>query len=397
SGSDGREETQEVHLNPKSGRWNPDLSHRQRHINIAVVYNIIQYLRFTGDIDFLAEFGAEMLIEISRFWASIADYDRLNDRYEIVGVMGPDEFHDSDPGWDGPGLRNNAYTNVMVAWLMVAVPEALESLPAHQKHSLFARLDLNETELAQWDQISRKLVVPRHADGIISQFEGYEDLVELDWESLRERHESIERLDRILEAEGESVNRYKASKQADVLMLFYLLSFEELSEVFERLGVAFDETSLAANIDYYLARTSHGSTLSRVVHSWVLARSDRQGSYGLFEEALESDIGDIQGGTTEEGVHLGAMAGTVDLLQRGFSGMEACANGSLRFKPRLPIEIERLSFRVYFRRRWIDVHVDDGNLELNSEVTDQPPVEVEFRGQRATLASGETKAFQAPV
>jgi hypothetical protein len=77
-----------------------------------------------------------------------------------------------------------------------------------------------------------------------------------------------------------------------------------------------------STIDYYLRRTSHGSTLSRMVHSWVLARSDRARSWALFTEALQSDIADVQGGTTPEGIHLGAMAGTVDLVQRCFGGVE---------------------------------------------------------------------------
>ena len=396
SGSDGREETQEVHLNPKSGRWNPDRSHRQRHINIAIAYNIVQYLRFTGDVDFLAEFGAEMLLEIARFWASIAEYDRLTDHFQIVGVMGPDEFHDDDPGWDGPGLRNNAYTNVMVAWLLATIPDTISPLPTRQRAELFARLDLQETELEDWEVISRKLVVPLHGDGIISQFEGYEDLEELDWDSYRSRYDNIERLDRILEAEGDSVSRYKASKQADVLMLFYLLSFEELVEVFDRLGVRFDEDDLAANIRYYLERTSHGSTLSRVVHSWVLARSDRELSYALFKEALDSDISDIQDGTTQEGIHLGAMAGTVDLLQRGYTGMEVDADGVLHFKPRLPKEIGNLGFCIYFRRRWLDITIADDTMEIRSETTSQPPVEISYRGERTTLTSGETKRFTDP-
>jgi trehalose/maltose hydrolase-like predicted phosphorylase len=393
SGSDGREETQEVHLNPESGRWNPDRSRRQRHINIAIAYNIVQYLRFTGDVDFLSEFGAEMLIEIARFWASIAEYDRLTDRYEIVGVMGPDEFHDDDPGWDGPGLRNNAYTNVMVAWLLATIPKTLKPLPSHQRAGLYARLEVNESELADWDDISRKLVVPQLGNGVISQFEGYEDLAELDWDSYRDRYESIQRLDRLLEAEDDSVSRYKASKQADVLMLFYLLSFEELVEVFDRLGVRFDEEDLTANIEYYLERTSHGSTLSRVVHSWVLARSDRERSQLLFKEALESDVSDIQDGTTQEGIHLGAMAGTVDLLQRGYTGMEVDVDGVLHFKPRLPNEIDSLAFCVYFRRRWLDIMIDDTAMEIRSEITSQPPIDVAYRGTRATIASGETKRF----
>ena len=393
SGSDGTEETQEVHLNPESGRWNPDLSHRQRHIDIAIAYNILQYLRATGDIDFLAECGAEMLIEIARFWASIAEYDRITDRFDIVGVMGPDEFHDSDPHWDGPGLRNNAYTNVMVSWLLAAIPEAMEPMPRRQRDGLWERLGFESGELEHWDEISRKLKVPLHDGEIISQFEGYASLEEFDWDGYRSRYGDIQRLDRILEAEDDSVNRYKASKQADVLMLFYLLSFEELVRVFDRLGVKFDESILVRNIDYYLERTSHGSTLSRLVHSWVLARSDRRRSVELCRQALEADITDVQGGTTQEGIHLGAMAGTVDLLQRGYTGLEPGADGVLRFKPSLDPEIGALRFSVYFRRRWIDITLVGEELTVRSEVTTAPPVDVEVRGEREALASGETKTF----
>src|SRR5690606_37414228 len=155
-----------------------------------------------------------------------------------------------------------------------------------------------------------------------SQFEGYERLEEFDWEGYRAKYGDIQRLDRILEAEGDSVNCYKASKQADVLMLFYLFSSEELESVFTRLGYPFPHESIPRIIDYYVHRTSNGSTLSRIVHSWVLARADRTRSWALLEEALESDIADIQGGTTAEGIHLGAMAGTVDLVQRGHTGLE---------------------------------------------------------------------------
>jgi trehalose/maltose hydrolase-like predicted phosphorylase len=92
SSANGREETQTLHLNPASGHWLPDYSNRQRHINVAVAYNVWQYYEATGDLDFLATYGAEILFEIARFWASIATYDRADDRYDIRGVMGPDEY-----------------------------------------------------------------------------------------------------------------------------------------------------------------------------------------------------------------------------------------------------------------------------------------------------------------
>jgi trehalose/maltose hydrolase-like predicted phosphorylase len=393
SGSSGREESQQVHLNPRSGRWLPDDSHRQRHIGSAIAYNAWQYFEVTRDVEFLAHVGAELFVEIARFWASIAAYDPIDDRYDICGVMGPDEFHDHDPNWEGPGLRNNAYTNVMAAWVLMHAPRVLDPLAGMQRDGLVDRLAIHREELALWDEISMKLRVPFHDGTIISQFQGYEALEELDWVGYCERYGDIQRLDRLLEAEGDSVNRYKASKQADVLMLFYLLSFEELSGLLGRLGYHFDDGVLRRNIEYYLQRTSHGSTLSQVVHSWVLARSDRRASLDLFRLSLESDIRDIQGGTTAEGIHLGAMAGTVDLVERGYGGMEV-RDGVLHFKPSVPEGIDHLEFAIYYRQRWITVSMQDDHLTLISEQTRGPAVTVAFHDKVAELEPGRSLSFR---
>ena len=232
SGSSGKEESQVVHLNPKSGRWLPDNSWLQRHINIAVAYNVWQYYQATEDLTFLAFGGAEMMVEIARLLESLATYNRAMDRYEIRRVMGPDEYHDAYPDATEPGLNNNAYTNVMAAWVLCRAKECFDLVPAFRRAELTQKLNLQQEELAKWDEISRKLVVAFHDDGIISQFEGYGDLEEFDWAGYRERYGDIQRLDRILEAEGDSPNRYKLSKQADVLMLFYLLSADELEGIF---------------------------------------------------------------------------------------------------------------------------------------------------------------------
>ena len=98
SGSEGIEETQRVHLNPLSGRWEPDLSQNQRHVNAAIFFNIWNYFQATHDYAFLESYGAEMMLDIARFWASIAHFNPARERYEIHGVMGPDEFHDKYPG-----------------------------------------------------------------------------------------------------------------------------------------------------------------------------------------------------------------------------------------------------------------------------------------------------------
>ena len=111
SGSSGREESQSLHLNPRSGRWLPDNSSLQRHVNIAIAYNLYHYYQVNKDMEFMAFYGAEMLLDIARFLASLAEYNESFERYEILQVMGPDEYHDAYPDADTPGLDNNAYTN----------------------------------------------------------------------------------------------------------------------------------------------------------------------------------------------------------------------------------------------------------------------------------------------
>jgi len=119
-----------------------------------------------------------MMLEIARFWASIAHFNPRLQRYEIHGVMGPDEFHEKYPGAPQGGLRNNAYTNVMVAWLCDIAGKLPSLLSAGSTQGLRARLGIGDDELALWQDMSRRMFVPFHADGIISQFEGYGDLEE---------------------------------------------------------------------------------------------------------------------------------------------------------------------------------------------------------------------------
>src|ERR671912_577014 len=178
SGSDGKEETQVVHLNPRSGRWDRDLSHNQRHVNTAIFYNIWRYFQATEDYEFLLGYGAEMILEIARFWSSIASFNPDRGRYEIHGVMGPDEFHEKYPGSDEEGLRNNAYTNLLVAWISETAREVLDLLPERRRRALCARIGLTDEEIELWEEMSRKMFVPFQGDGIVSQFEGYEGLQE---------------------------------------------------------------------------------------------------------------------------------------------------------------------------------------------------------------------------
>jgi alpha,alpha-trehalase len=392
SGSDGREETDVIYLNPRSGRWMRDHTYLQRHVGSAVAYNVWQYYQVTGDVKFLAESGTEMLLEIARFWASAASHNVELDRYEIRGVMGPDEYHDAYPGATRPGLDNNAYTNAIAAWVLCRAIEALDLLAADERQDLCERLEIEDAEVEAWDRMSRRIRLPWRSDGILDQFEGYDALQEFDWDGYRKRYGHIYRLDFILEAEGDTTNRYKLSKQPDVLMLFYLFSAEELQALFERLGYPFDRALIPRTIDYYLSRSAHDSTLSRVADSWVPARADRPRSWDVFQEALLSDVADIQGGTTPEGVHLGAMAGTVDVLQRCYTGLELRGD-VLWLNPRLPDALRCLRLFVRYRGHSLGLDIHRDRIEASAVRCAAPRLKVGIRDRVYELAAGESRTF----
>lgn len=393
SGSNGREESQVLHLNPKSGNWIPDDTYLQRHINAAIPYNIWNYYLATDDQQFLSFFGAEMFLSITSFWASKVRYNNERDRYEILHVVGPDEYHTSYPDSEEKGLNNNAYTNVMAAWVLQKAIEILDLIEKSRKRELLNDLSIDEQELNLWQEISHKMYIPFIGDGIICQFEGYDKLEEFPWEEYREKYDNIERLDRILESEGDSPNKYKASKQADVLMLFYLFSKDELHTIFEKLGYEFTEDMIGKNIEYYRNRTSHGSTLSRLVFSWVHSKYDKEKSWGNFERLLISDFKDIQGGTTPEGIHLGAMAGSLDLVQRSYGGLTV-GEEALWITPDLPEHIDKINMRIKYRRHWIYLSINHDTLRISFEEGWGNEVNIGVDDEIYKFKKGEVREFK---
>ncbi len=393
SGSDGREESQRVHLNPRSGHWIVDISCLQRHVGLAVAWDIWQYHQATADREFLADHGAETLLEIARFFAGLATRG-ADGRHHIRGVMGPDEFSSRLPGRVGPGLDDNAYTNVLTAWVLQRAGDALDAVPSTRRAELQEQLGLGAAELARWGEVSRTMYVPFHPDGVISQFEGYSDLLELDWDDYRSRYGDIGRLDRILEAEGRSVDDYKVSKQADVLMLFYLMSADELRALLERLGYALPPEAIPRTIDYYLARTAHGSTLSALVHAWVLARANRENALEHVERTLLGDLADLQGGTTAEGIHIGSMAGGVDLLQRCFAGVET-REDTLWLNPHWPRKFGRLTVAVQYRGQPLTIEVADREVAVAAAPGPGPAVRVGCGAEIRDLHPGDSALFRA--
>ena len=389
---DGLEDTQVVHFNPKSGTWGPDLSRLQRHVSIAVFYNVWRYIYDTDDTTFLNEYGAELMFEIARFWASISTYSPVTNKYHIEGVMGPDEFHETLPGSGKEGLKDNAYTNIMAIWLFDKAAEIPEKIDPAVLKRLTAKIQLNPDEITQWQDISRHMNVLIDNDGILEQFEGYKNLKELDWKHYRTMYGNIHRMDRILKAEDDSPDMYKVAKQPDVLMTFYTLSPGEVAELLIKIGYQVPDpvTLVRNNYAYYEPRTSHGSTLSKVVHSIISSYlyDGHDMAWKWFSEALKSDIQDTQGGTTQEGIHCGVMAGTLDTVIRYFAGI-SFYNEKLNVHPNLPAQWNKLSLSVCFRNNRYALTIEKNDIIVTLIESEQDEALACIAGCHLTLKKGE--------
>ncbi|MFI7388080.1 glycoside hydrolase family 65 protein [Streptomyces sp. NPDC049813] len=304
SGHDGDETTVPVVLNPLSERWSPDHTALQRHIGVALTHTVHTYAATTGDLDHLHGRGAEMILQVARYFAAAARHSPADDRYHLHRVMGPDEFHDQYPQAAEPGLTDNAYTNILVSHTLARAGRLWRRLPGPRRRELRAALGLTDDELGHWDTVAHRLAVPFHS-GVISQFARYEELAPFPWDRYGDRG-ALRRLDQLLEREGDHPRNYQVTKQPDTLMLGYLFSPDEILTALARLGYATGDRLWVRTVDYYLERTTHGSTLSAPVHAHVLGAVGHPEAERFRRRALAVDAQPAD--TTARGLHLGAMA-----------------------------------------------------------------------------------------
>ncbi len=394
SASTGREETPPLQPNPLDGRWERDDTRLQRHVGLVIARDVWHYVLATGDLEFLGHYGAEMMVEIARFWASLARPEPGSDRYDVQGVVGPDEYHTRMPGADDPGLASSAYTNVMAAWTLARTAEMLDLLPRRRCEALCRALRLGTDEIGHWDMLSRRLCVAFHGDGIISQFRGYERLRPLDIEAVARKHPGA-RVDLALQADGESANDYQVAKQADVLMLPYLLPGAQLGETLARMGYSVTDDQLLRTARYYLARTSHDSSLSRVACAGALAQLDPAASWRLYHDALRLDLDPADTGTAE-GVHLGAMAATLDVLQRLYLGLDVAAEG-LALSPAVPPDLCPVRMQLYYRGGAFELEWTGSELRLASDPANLAEVGVLQAGRSQALHPGDAVTLARPA
>ncbi len=379
SGSNGRDESPHEWKEPQSGRWHPDHTHLQSHLNSAVALDVWRYHQATADHEFLSFFGAEVVLEIARYWASRAALDEADGRYHLRGVMGPVEANRRHGDEDDRGVDDDAYTNIMAAWVLRCAERVLALLPTDRSDELCDQLEITNDERAYWSEVGRGLVVPVH-DGIISQFAGAEQDTGGGGST---------------EISDPSESHYPVTVDGlgsgdDVLMLHYLLGESELAGLLEWMGYGADEKLVERTIRHYLdsdaASTQPRSALSAAIRARVLASVDQQRSWSLLEQtlAIRAD------GATGETVDIGAMAATVDVVQGGYLGV-SLSDDVLWFDPRLPPNVESVSATLRYRGQSLDVRATPDGLSVSArERGAQNPVRLGVGGKVHELRSGDS-------
>lgn len=391
SARSGEEETPPYQCNPLSGRWMVDDTRLQRHVSAAIAYDVWQLYLCTGDKQLLAGFGGVLVLEIARFWGSIAQFDEDRGRYVIRGVIGPDEYHNRYPDSDQPGLDNNAYTNIMAVWTLDCAERLLKLVGSEQAASLREQLQIDEAELARWRDIGTRMYLPLRDDGVLSEFEGFDDLKEPPATWLADTRP---RLDWMLEAQGDSCDHYQLTKQADVLMLLHLLQVEELQALLLRLGYDSAASALEQTVQYHLAHITHESSLSRAICAGALASFDAGASWHYFRETLHVDLEAGGDRGTREGVHLGAMSGSLDTLQRHYLGIRPVAEG-LGVFPAIPPQLPNLELGLTYRGARIGVWLEGKTLGIESESANNQPVNIIHGRGSHILGPGQTLTLDA--
>ena len=325
---------------------------QEHHISADIAYAVWQYWKAVQDETFFLNAGAEMVLEVARFWASRAERGE-DGRYHIRKVIGPDEFHEH--------ADDNAFTNLMAQWVLRRGVETAEWLRKHHPdrwRKLSAHLDFEDVELAMWEEVAEGLV--DNFDPETNLFEQHNGYFELEHIDLRELKPGTKSTDLGLSRLGQS----QIVKQADVVMLLFLLGDECPREVHE------------ANFRFYEPRTTHDSSLSPSFHALAAARlGDLDTAEFYFERAANLDLDFDHGVTAAGGVHIAALGGMWHALVFGFGGMFV-EDAGLRFEPHVPRDWQMLRFSVLWRGSQLRVAAVDNAADVTTESVGQRPVRV---------------------
>lgn len=311
-----------------------EITFEEIHRNAAIAHAIFQYETYTGDKDYVRDYGFDVILAVARFWASRVHYSKRAGKYMIHGVTGPNEYENN--------VGNNWYTNRMAAWCLSYAIETAKAAKPRWKE-----LGLTQAELKIFEKIASGMYLPE--DKELNVFVAHDTFLDKDLKPAS----SIDPADRPINQHWswDRILRSCFIKQADTLQGLYAL------------GHLYDLETKKRNFDFYEPMTVHESSLSPCVHAILAAE------IGYIDKAVEMyhrtarlDLDNLNN-DTHDGCHITSMAGSYLAISRGFAGLRTV--DGLSFSPTLPPEWTGYGFKLRYRGRVIAIHVTKDSVRLN--------------------------------
>ncbi len=315
------------------------------HITCDVAFGVWQYFKATNDIEYMNNYGYEILLDTAKFWNSRLEWKEERGRYEICDVVGPDEYKEH--------VDNNAFTNYMAHWnikLAIDICDELQKTNKPLWDKLSKKLDMERVYKGFVDKLSKIYLPQPNENGIVPQTDTYLSLKEIDLTKYKTAKDIGTMFN---EYSLDQVNEIQVSKQADTLVLFYLL--EDL----------FPTDIKSKNFDYYEARTLHDSSLSYSTHSILandIGRTDM--AYDFFKKAATIDLGDNPK-SSDHGIHAASIGGIYQCIVNGFGGVRLVGD-KLRITPKLPDNWDKLSYFLYWHGTRLKITIDKTTLIVDN-------------------------------
>lgn len=343
----------------------------EHHITADIAYAVYKYYLATQDQDFMEKYGYEIFVETARFWASRVERNKQTKKYEIKHIIGPDEFH--------MDVNNNAFTNMMAKWNLFTAAKLINNLKKKTKiyQSLKKKLNFTDKELKKWEKVATGLSVTFNRRKVIEQFDGFFKL----------RKVNLKRADENgllllpMSIKAKDLAKTQIVKQADVLMLLYLLN-----DVFSK------ETK-ETNYNFYISRTVHKSSLSAPMHAFCACDvGDLHRAYNFFNVSLRTDISNLYGNTSE-GIHAASLGGTWQALIFGFGGVKITKE-VLFVNPRMPRSWRRLNFSFVWRQATIKFELTNDIIKLKAIFPKLKSIDIGIFGKRITIKTNKSYIFK---
>ncbi|MDY4560699.1 MAG: glycoside hydrolase family 65 protein [Peptostreptococcus porci] len=335
-----------------------EITFEEIHRNGAIAYAIYNYVNYTGDYSYIDEYGIDVLVGISRFWADRVHYNKRKDLYMMHGVTGPNEYENN--------VNNNWYTNTIAKWTLEYTISMMKKISSHQMAEKLENLKVTLDEVNRWQDIIDKMYLPY--DEELDVFVQHDTFLDKDLKKVEELDPSNLPLNQ--NWSWDKILRSCFIKQADVLQGIYLFNDKYTIEQKKK------------NYEFYEPMTVHESSLSACIHSILaceIGLVDK--AVGMYERTSRLDL-DNYNNDTEDGLHITSMSGSWLSIVQGFAGMRTY-DEELSFNPLVPKDWDGYSFNINYRGRLINLETTKNEIILRLKSGD--PITIKVYGKAHDL------------